>query len=211
MFTEYERIPAVTQRRRWRVNGVVFGLGFLMIGTPASAQAGSCSAPDLEPAIFNASVPPDGTAALMLHFDDTNPGFEVTGYNVYGSFDPSLPQSGWELLAQDSGDEDLTVSGIQWSEPSAEPSAAASAKPRSGSRTRGGAALPAIARRTGTVRPTLSLSKTRRRPTTTWAMPMHSAAIWNCLLAFFVVRVVGLNPTVLNFRFPSRRNSEADR
>lgn len=75
-----------------------------------------CAAPGQAVSIAGVGLSPDGSNSPVLHLIDSNPAWQVTGYNIYRINDASAARADWSLMAIDAADEDATTSGVQWTD-----------------------------------------------------------------------------------------------
>ena len=73
-----------------------------------------CSGPDEPVYIYTMTVTDDGNDYPVLHFMDPNQPADVTGYNLYRSDDPGLPQGSWPMVASNVIDMDEATPNKQW-------------------------------------------------------------------------------------------------
>ena len=97
------------------VEDVVTNADGLSFPRDVSVLAGTaCDPPDLPVTVDAVTLPSGPAGPVSLSFSDPNGPAEVTGYNVYRSDDPSLPQGTWPLLGLNVADIDPVTPGVQW-------------------------------------------------------------------------------------------------
>jgi len=89
------------------------GDGTCDAGETSCTCAADCGAPEAAVVVSGASVSTDGTESLILTFEAAS---GASGYNVYRSDDPALPQGSWTQVASNVGDMSTATPGVQWKE-----------------------------------------------------------------------------------------------
>jgi uncharacterized repeat protein (TIGR01451 family) len=80
-----------------------------------------CAPPDERIYVYSVTRSTDGNDFPILHFMDFNQPEQVTGYNVYRSANPGLPQAQWALVGSDVVDGDQATPNNQWVDISGDP------------------------------------------------------------------------------------------
>jgi len=75
---------------------------------------GECLGPEEAAYIYGMTLTDDENRYPVLHFRDSNPPAEVTGYNVYRSGDPDLPHASWSQIGLNVTDMILGAPTNQW-------------------------------------------------------------------------------------------------
>jgi hypothetical protein len=73
-----------------------------------------CIPPDEELYIYSVTLTTDGHGYPILNFMDPNQPNQVTGYNIYRTYNPALPHSEWPRVASDVVDMDAAALNKQW-------------------------------------------------------------------------------------------------